>query len=121
MAICITDEESAEQQRLKLMANIVFTAVYCRTASICDHYSHQPVSIPNGSRADIIVELKFHTARAKTDECKNVIRHAQFALQAFERLCEIDSEGTAKCWFSLQGAITAIALLAVHGLREKSA
>ncbi|KAK5945129.1 hypothetical protein PMZ80_002333 [Knufia obscura] len=121
VATCTNDKEPVEAQVLKLFSNLLFVVSYCRTATICGHYSEPDCPLPpeDDGPGGIVRDLKLNSPRHKGNECTQAIKHAENAMKAFEALYAIDKEELARSWLLLYGGLTATVLLTIHGLRGK--
>lgn len=126
IATCTPDKEPTNAQELKLFSNLLFMMLYCRTASVAEYYGQQTsmqarnLQPADRDRPSIVNDLRLTGFRSRSLECKQATKHAKFLLAAFERLCEVDSEATAACWFRLHGALIAAVIVGVAGIRERS-
>ena len=93
---------------------------YCRTSSICGHYSQNECPLPpaNAISGDIVREMKLNSPRQRGNECTQANKHAGIAMRAFEALYDIDKETLAHSWLLLYGGLVATIIWQIHGLRE---
>jgi len=126
IATCTPDKEPIKAQELKLFSNLFFMMLYCRTASVAEHYGQQINQIGRTAqpmdkdRPSVVEDLRLTGFRSRSAECKLAIKHAIHLLTAFKRLCEVDRKETAKCWFRLHGALIATVIVGVAGIRDRS-
>lgn len=118
IAHCPQGEDDAMVYELKLFANLVLIVIFCRLASICSNYSLEGNVVPP-TQDNIFQIMELHTPRSRSSYCKSAIKHAQFVLEAFHRLRELEPEATSKSWLRIYGALVALELAAAFKLREK--
>ncbi|KAK5100626.1 hypothetical protein LTS08_005377 [Lithohypha guttulata] len=114
--------ETADREALKLRSNLILMVMNCRIASAAAFYSAQGRLVPpaGSGASDIIHDMGLQTQSKRSSYTKLVNKHAKLALQAFDRLCDIDAEQSARSWFRLHGALIAVTTLGIGHLSDKN-
>lgn len=111
-------EEAHEQS---FFLSLFLMMLHCRTANVEKCYTSKRVrqeQLSNVTASDTNGTLRTKKIGAKSIECQIAMKHAENALQAFHKLCEIDRQATANSWFRLHGALTAASMIGI-GMVQK--
>lgn len=117
ISLCTNENDPVGMQELRLISHLCLMILYCRIAVVSDFYAEEDSPAPCDGSSDIIRKLQLDSPQMKGKNSYRAKNHAHDVLRAFERLCELDPEGTARSWFRLCGALIAAIIVAVAELR----
>ena len=115
IAIATEKGDNVKSQEMKIYANLVLIIVSCRSFTVCrKSYSQASSGVRSDDRIDRTIRtLKLDTTRQRTCERKKVTKHAMHLLDAFDRLCALESSVTAASWVRLTWAMFAASLIEI--------